>query len=271
LSWVTKRTWSSFSWRNVEEEVCFEPVLNCFILFSRNLIQLIRRRDEKLTTAVKYEFISVSQKAVKLVIYRSCVLPLIFFSKTGIQATRTVVFRLLSPVSLIPIHHVVSVSSRGWGMTLDPYAIHWLTWSTKGIVYSWCKGSLPGRKAPIGMKINTSIVSELTGHHQYRHQRMRSPIIVSYNWEDYLENIQWEIQAVLDLSVKWSPKKSFTSPSLLTQFEPSELVWFNKWISSSIALLRTWMRKAHISRYDFILKEILRSKSKVCFVTNKAV
>ena len=61
--------------------MCFEPVLNCFILFSRSLIQLIRRRDEKLTTAVKYEFISVSQKAVKLVIYRSCVLPLIFFVK----------------------------------------------------------------------------------------------------------------------------------------------------------------------------------------------
>lgn len=177
-----------------------------------------------------------------------CVTSYFFLSKTGIQATRTVVFRLLSPVSLIPIHHVVSVSSRGWGMTLDPYAIHWLTWSTKGIVYSWCKGSLPGRKAPIGMKINTSIISELTSHHQYRHQQMRSPIIVLYNWEDYLENIQWEIQAVLDLSVKL--KSPSLAPLCLPSLSPQSL-------SGSIYLLQSpfwgleWERLTFLGMISF--------------------
>lgn len=161
LSRIAKRAWGPFSWRNVEEEMCFESVLSCFILFSDtcfNWLLILWKRDEKHTTAAKYEFISVSQKAVKLAIYGPCIT--FFFSKTG-SSTRTVVFRLLSPVSLIPIHQVVSVSSGGWGMTLEPYVTHWLTWSTKGIVNSWCKGSLPGREAPINNKIDTLIIRNL--------------------------------------------------------------------------------------------------------------
>jgi len=55
---------------------------------------------------------------------------------------------------------------------------------------------------------------------------MQSPIIVSNIRKGYLENIQWETRADFVPSVLKS--QSVTRPILLTQFEPSELVWFNK-------------------------------------------
>lgn len=55
---------------------------------------------------------------------------------------RTEVLWLESPVSLIPIHQLVKVSFSGWGITVDANFSHWVTWSTNGMVKSWCRGSL---------------------------------------------------------------------------------------------------------------------------------
>lgn len=54
----------------------------------------------------------------------------------------TVVFLKESPVSLIPIHHAVSVLSTGCGTTFAAYFAHCLTSSTRSTEKLWCSGNL---------------------------------------------------------------------------------------------------------------------------------
>ena len=83
----------------------------------------------------------------------------------------------VSPVSLIPIHQATRVSAVGWGTTLEAYATHCLTSSTRSTVKLWCSGSLEAicsdRRSGLKLKSN----------HTYSALSMSAPAKAKFhNW-----------------------------------------------------------------------------------------